>query len=170
MNTLEDFFQWEDGVYDLVVFDEWQANQHSIQFLNQFLDGQEMWIRMKGTQALKTQRVPVILLTNFSEDLNFPSSKMMEKLTFLSRVTWLTLQAPLNLDQMLSRDCGTIPLTVTPILSQLNGGSTRSTDMGDNPSSPEYTPCPWPNSNPSDLFTDEDLYDSEDEEDATQLP
>lgn len=171
MNTLEDFFQWEDDVYDLVVFDEWQANQHSIQFLNQFLDGQEMWIRIKGTQALKTQKIPVILLTNYSQDMNFPMTKQMEKATFLSRVSWIHLRAPLNIDAMTMTGTSLPVQTGVPLVTQLNGGATRSTDMG-SPRSPTYTPVPWPDPvpSPNDLsdivFNDSDFENSEDD---TQL-
>lgn len=178
MNCLEDFFQWEDGVYDLVVFDEWQANQHPIQFMNQFLDGQEMWVRIKQTQALKTERIPVIILTNFSIDLNFPVARMMERTTFLSRVVWVTLTCPLNLDMMMTQtgvppeDLG----TGLPAMNQIPmSTSTRSTDMGSSPRLPASSPVP-PTvqcQNPSNfdhLYNPDYVCSDDSDEEATRLP
>lgn len=57
-----------DGFNDdvqLVVFDEFNAT-HTITFLNQFLDGTPMNVRMKGGQFHKTLNPPMIILANYS--------------------------------------------------------------------------------------------------------
>lgn len=56
--------EYEDDCYDLAVVDEFKG-QRAIQFLNQFLDGQPMPIRVKGGQRLKRNNLPTIILSNY---------------------------------------------------------------------------------------------------------
>jgi len=56
---------WSNSTYDLVVLDEYKG-QKSITWLNQFLQGSQMSIAVKGSQRLKKDNVPVIILSNFS--------------------------------------------------------------------------------------------------------
>lgn len=61
----EDFYDsYEDGAYDLAVLDEFRGHKQ-IQWLNQWLDGQVMSLRKKGSQCLKTQNIPTIILSNY---------------------------------------------------------------------------------------------------------
>lgn len=61
----EDFYdEFYDNMYDLAVIDEFKG-QKKIQWLNRFLDGSHMTIRVKGSQRLKTQNIPVIICSNF---------------------------------------------------------------------------------------------------------
>lgn len=62
--TTEDFYDAFDNDYDLCVIDEFKG-QKSIQWLNQFLDGQVMTIRKKGSQYLKKKNIPCIILSNY---------------------------------------------------------------------------------------------------------
>lgn len=65
MSLLEDFYDfYDDDSYDLVVIDEFKG-QKTIQFLNQFLDGQTCTIRIKGGQRIKRRNIPVIILSNW---------------------------------------------------------------------------------------------------------
>jgi len=67
----EDFYDdYEDNIYDLAVIDEF-TNQKTMQWLNQFLDGQPMYLRKKGGQTLKKQRIPVIVLSNYTLEQNY---------------------------------------------------------------------------------------------------
>jgi hypothetical protein len=64
----EEFYdEWRDNFYDLVVLDEFKACK-KIRWLNKFLDGQTMYMRQKGSQAVKTQNVPVVILSNYTLD------------------------------------------------------------------------------------------------------
>jgi len=64
----EEFYDdYEDGLYDLVLIDEFK-HQKRIQFLNAWLDGQPLPIRLKGKQAVKTDNLPVIISSNFSPE------------------------------------------------------------------------------------------------------
>lgn len=47
--------------------DEFRATK-TIQFLNHFLDGSHMPLRQKGRQTVKTDNLPVIILSNYSLD------------------------------------------------------------------------------------------------------
>lgn len=61
----EEFYDmWEDDCYDLVICDEFRADK-TITFLNEFLQGTTMVIRKKGSQALKTHNIPVIIISNY---------------------------------------------------------------------------------------------------------
>jgi len=67
----EDFYdEYEDGVYDLIVFDEF-TNTKKMQFMNQFLDGQSMYLRKKGGQIMKSDNLPIIILSNYSLEQNY---------------------------------------------------------------------------------------------------
>ena len=64
----EDFYDlWDDQLYDLSVMEEFKS-QKTIQWFNQWLDGAVMNVRKKGSQALKTNPVPTLVLSNF--DIN----------------------------------------------------------------------------------------------------
>lgn len=63
--TDEEFYdEWEDGLYDLAIIDEFKA-QKTIQWMNQFLQGSSMTMRQKGKQSLKKQNIPTIILSNY---------------------------------------------------------------------------------------------------------
>jgi len=68
----EDFYDaYEDGCYDLIVFDEFK-NTKTMQFMNQILDGQQFFLKQKGRQVLKKDRLPVIVLSNYGLDKCYP--------------------------------------------------------------------------------------------------
>lgn len=65
---VEDFYDhYEDGIYDMVVLDEFKG-QKSITFLNKWLQGGPCPIRKKGSQAVKMHNVPMIILSNYCLD------------------------------------------------------------------------------------------------------
>lgn len=62
----EDFYDdYEDGVYDLMVLDEFRGNKR-VQWLNILLEGSFLPLRKKGSQYLKKDNLPIIILSNFS--------------------------------------------------------------------------------------------------------
>lgn len=62
----EDFYDlFDPKLHRLVILDEFRA-QKTIQFLNQWADGQVMSIRKKGSQGLKSVNLPLIICSNFS--------------------------------------------------------------------------------------------------------
>lgn len=73
----EEFYdEYEDGVYDLAVLDEAKSTK-TMQWLNQWLDGQVMCLRKKGTQYTKKQNIPTIILSNYSLENNY--KKLFER-------------------------------------------------------------------------------------------
>lgn len=62
----EDYYDaWEDDLYDLAVIDEFRGGK-TVQWMNVFLEGSPMPLRKKGSQYLKRQNIPVIVLSNFT--------------------------------------------------------------------------------------------------------
>jgi len=54
---------YESGRYDLVVFDEFSSD-HTLLFLNEFLQGSEQHLNQKGSGCIKTDNPPMIFLAN----------------------------------------------------------------------------------------------------------
>lgn len=67
----EDFYDgYENGMYDLAVLDEFKSSK-TMQWMNQWLDGQKFYLRQKGKQYLKTDNLPTIVLSNYSLEHNY---------------------------------------------------------------------------------------------------
>jgi len=63
---MEDFYDlFDESMHKLVIMDEFRA-QKTIQFLNQWADGQIMCVRKKGSQAIKSKNLPMVICSNFS--------------------------------------------------------------------------------------------------------
>lgn len=63
---IEDWYDaWTDADYDLAVIDEYKGWK-TIQWMNQWLDGNPMPLKKKGCQTVKMKNVPTIILSNFS--------------------------------------------------------------------------------------------------------
>lgn len=118
--TEERFYDgYSDEDFDLVVFDEFRAKQHSVPFINQFLQGGNMVIRKKGFQASKKKNIPCMILTNFSlEDL---FQNHMTRLTIAARLQIVALEEPLPIEKI-----EFLPSTVqnppSPQTNNLGGG------------------------------------------------
>lgn len=106
--TLEDFLdEWEDNTYDLLVFDEWEYQQHNPQLMNQLLDGQTCNLKVKGSQKRKTHNVPILILTNQTQQEAFgKGASMTARATLLTRLNWVILSRPLPLEMIFGRDTG----------------------------------------------------------------
>lgn len=87
----EDFYDgFIDGKYDLAVIDEFKA-QKKITWMNTFLQGGPTPLRQKGSQYLKLQNIPVIILSNHSLDeaYNHSSGVALEALhSRLMEIEW----------------------------------------------------------------------------------
>lgn len=83
--TDEDFYDfYNDEDYDLAIIDEFKGNK-KIQWLNQWLQGSTMPLRKKGSQAMKTKNIPVIILSNFTLEECYPkvAEHNMDRLNLL---------------------------------------------------------------------------------------
>ena len=79
--------------WDCAVIDEFKG-QKTIQWLNRWLDGSRMTLRVKGAQALKTNMIPTIILSNFSPEECYPQLAISnpERIQLLhNRVTFVEL-------------------------------------------------------------------------------
>jgi len=84
----EDFDdEWEDGMYDLAVIDEFKGTR-KITWMNRFVQGGSMRIRKKGSQGMKRENIPVIVLSNYciqdAYSMNVPDNA---KQTLMCRFT-----------------------------------------------------------------------------------
>jgi len=97
----EHFFDdYVDDAYDLVVLDEYKG-QHTIQFLNNFIQGGIMSIRKKGTQYLKMKNIPMVILSNFSpEEAYSNANKSAGFEALLTRLVVVQISYRLDLAQL----------------------------------------------------------------------
>ncbi len=70
----EDFYcTFTNSDYDLAILDEFKG-QKTIQWMNRWLDGQRMGLKMKGkAQYLKTLNIPTIILSNYPIEECYPT-------------------------------------------------------------------------------------------------
>lgn len=96
----EDFYDlYEDDMYDLAVLDEFNATK-SYTWMNLWLQGSEMNLRKKGCQALKTQNIPTIVLSNKSleecyhniaQDHPLVMASLVERFTIVHVTTFIKI-------------------------------------------------------------------------------
>lgn len=82
----EDFYDfWENGLYDVAVLDEFKAHKR-LQWMNNWLDGSVINLRQKGSQILKMQNIPTIILSNFLPEEQYKKDSVARD-AFLQRIT-----------------------------------------------------------------------------------
>lgn len=82
--TTEDFYDlWDDELYTLSVMEEFKS-QKTIQWLNQWLDGGVLNVKKKGSQALKKNPVPTVVLSNFDINGSDVYPNMQEKVSLMT--------------------------------------------------------------------------------------
>lgn len=97
----EDFYDfYNDESVDLIVLDEFKG-QKTIQFLNQWLDGQEVTVRVKCSQRLKRVNVPFMILSNYSVSDAYKNVSDDRLDSLKSRLLEVSLDEPLDLDRVL---------------------------------------------------------------------
>ena len=82
VSITEDFYDGYDNDYDLAVIDEFKG-QKTIQWMNEFLQGSSMRLRMKGSQYMKEKNIPVIILSNFPLYQCYPKAHLDNRLDTL---------------------------------------------------------------------------------------
>lgn len=86
MPTDELFYDmWEPNKYDLVVIDEFKS-QKTITWMNQFLGGAHMSMRIKGGQSYKSRNIRVIILSNYSFEDIYRNVSLAKKDTLRRRL------------------------------------------------------------------------------------
>ena len=94
----EDFYCGFDDEYDnLVVFDEF-SGQKKVTFLNEFVQGSPMNLRVKGGTVQKKTNLPVIVLSNLHPRECYPNVPQVKMNALLSRFEVLKLEEPCFFD------------------------------------------------------------------------
>lgn len=162
----EDFYDlYEDNKYDLAVIDEFKGDQKKIQWLNLFLQGLPMNLRVKGGQVMKKQNIPTIILSNFSPQEAYPKIYIKDatKLeTFLSRIT---VVGPVN-------DIHFTPEWWDSIFKQVESGSSSSSSSTSSSTTSSFNvdnslrPNDWSDDEPDEILSSAE----QDEEECHQSP
>lgn len=88
---------WSDDAYDMAVMDEFAPRSvRNAQWLNQFSDGQSMFLRTKGGQVFKQFNVPLIVLSNYAPEEIFGEATLLQ---FKARFQVVRLEEPINLEE-----------------------------------------------------------------------
>lgn len=67
----ENFFDsYDDKLFDFCVFEEFRS-QKTIGFMNQFVDGSPISLKVKGGQVMKRKNIPVIILSNWEPSVSY---------------------------------------------------------------------------------------------------
>lgn len=87
--TNNDFKDYADGQYDFAFIDEFKG-QLTLQFLNQWLDGQHLFLNTKGGSVLKKENITTFIVSNYAPGEVFQRNQ--DKLdALLSRLTVISL-------------------------------------------------------------------------------
>ncbi len=82
----EDFDdQYQDGLWDLIVIDEWKG-QRKLQYMNELLQGGQLPLRVKGSQRLKSESTPILILSNYCPEESYREVAASAIATFLTRI------------------------------------------------------------------------------------
>lgn len=89
---------YSDTDYDMAVFDEFQGWQKTVTFMNQFLEGNPMYLRKKGAQIYKKANLPCIILSNFSPREAYPHVPNIQMEALESRLQIVNMDTEIILD------------------------------------------------------------------------
>lgn len=101
MPMTEDFYDfYENNRFHLCLLDEFKAHK-TIQFLNLWLQGSHLTLRIKGGQYLKTQNIPTIILSNYSLEECYHKADISKLITLENRLTIIKLTQPIDIDNFI---------------------------------------------------------------------
>lgn len=91
----EDFYDaYDDDLYDFIVLDEYR-HQKTIPWLNNFIDGSPMTLRVKGGQIDKRRNLPVIMCSNFLPEREYADLRASDPDAFAAYMArWLVVRVP----------------------------------------------------------------------------
>lgn len=98
---LEDYYDYYNDSYELCVIDEFKANK-TIQFLNEFLQGSTMNLKIKGSQIIKRANPPVIILSNYAPTECYKDLNKIE--TLLTRLQVIELDSPIDIENIIFQE------------------------------------------------------------------
>lgn len=95
--TDEGFMDYEDGLYDLAMIDEFKSST-TIQFLNKWCQGAPQNFKRKhGTQGIKRKHIPTIILSNYSLEECYPDPYGSRLSTLQRRLEIVHATGPINI-------------------------------------------------------------------------
>jgi len=94
----EDFYDLYHDQVDVAILDEFTGSMKSIQWLNSFLDGSTFTLPKKGAQYEKRRNIPVIILSNYSPEDNFPRADRVALRAFMDRLLVVSLSEGTTLE------------------------------------------------------------------------
>lgn len=98
MPLLEDFYDsYNDDMYDIIFFDEYKS-QKTITFLNSFLQGSPINLKVKGAQIVKTKNLPCVFFSNYLPKDAYHKEYAVE--TLMQRLQVVELESPLDLENV----------------------------------------------------------------------
>lgn len=96
----EDFYDfYENDRYRLSLLDEFKAHK-TIQWLNLWLQGSTLTLRTKGSQYLKRQNIPTIILSNYSLEECYAKTDINKLITLENRLEIIKLIEPIDIDNI----------------------------------------------------------------------
>ncbi len=121
--------RYTDEDYDLAVFEEFTGHK-KVSFMNMWLEGQNLSLRVKGSQYEKYLNIPSIILSNSPPEVVYSVCASMNPLlfeAFLARLTVIELAAPIfdDLDlywPVLTESSPSIRTSVEQVESSINPG------------------------------------------------
>lgn len=94
----EDFYDLYHDMVDVAILDEFTGSMKSIQWLNSFLDGSNFTLPKKGAQYEKRRNIPVIILSNYSPEDNYPRADRVALRALMDRLLVVSLSEGVTLE------------------------------------------------------------------------
>lgn len=85
--------------FQLCLLDEFKGHK-TIQFLNLWLQGSKLTLKVKLGQYLKTQNIPTIILSNYSLEESYSKADLAKLYTLQNRLTIIELKNPIDIDNI----------------------------------------------------------------------
>lgn len=93
----EDYYdEYYDGTYDVAVLDEFKANK-KLTWMNSWLQGHPFPLKKKGSQYLKKDNLPTIIVSNYSPQEAYEHVVPMRLDTLMRRLEYVLLVSPINI-------------------------------------------------------------------------
>jgi len=95
----DNFDNYSDEFFDLIVFDEFRAKDRPLCVLNTILDGGNIRLKQRYMQTEKTKNLPCIILSNYTLEELYKNEKQVSLLR--ARLEEHILSVPIDIDENL---------------------------------------------------------------------
>ena len=95
----EEYFDlYDDNMYDFIWGDEFVSSQLPLQIINLLAEGDEMVLRTKGGQKIKTKNMPMIICSNIPLEECYKRCPEVARNAFIERFIEIKLEEYMNVD------------------------------------------------------------------------